>query len=165
MSCWGPKMVFKNSWFCTKCRNFALLKALFLLWKYCNIFQENSNQKSPKGPKKSQHWPKFCLCSDILRPVPNPKSCIGAPAFSVKWGAYFSSLFEDFSESTEYQTFPPEKATSATLFTPAISSTKYPGQGLPIQIVLAIPCQTNYKGQFRFGSRFICHSSDSDKYR
>ena len=49
-------------------------------------FHENNDLKVPErsknGPKKvpilSQR-PKFCLCSDFSRQVPNPKSYIGAP--------------------------------------------------------------------------------------
>ena len=53
-------------------------------------FHENNDLKVPErsknGPKKvpilSQR-PKFCLCSDFSRQVPNPKSYIGAPAFAI----------------------------------------------------------------------------------
>ena len=63
-------------------------------------FHENNDLKVPErsknGPKKvpilSQR-PKFCLCSDFSRQVPNPKSYIGAPASVVMTNAGPNQLF------------------------------------------------------------------------
>ena len=59
----------------------------FALFAHFLHFHENNDLKVPErsknGPKKVPNLsqrPKFCLCSDFLRQVPNPKSYIGAPA-------------------------------------------------------------------------------------
>ena len=81
MSREGPKMVLKKSWFCTQCRNYVLFKAFFLLCKFCDIIPYFHKKGPKKVPILSQR-PKFCLCSDFLREVPNTKSCIGKPCAS-----------------------------------------------------------------------------------
>ena len=65
----------------------------FALFAHFLHFHENNDLKVPErsknGPKKvpilSQR-PKFCLCSDFSRQVPNPKSYIGAPAKLTRCG-------------------------------------------------------------------------------
>ena len=70
-------------------------------------FHENNDLKVPErsknGPKKvpilSQR-PKFCLCSDFSRQVPNPKSYIGAPDKVVLSAG--SSFFEQILKSHKH---------------------------------------------------------------